>query len=162
MLFFRGLLGQVGPILISGGRAVSDCREAFVGTGFAIAVPERRQNLRDPLLGRGSQEGSAAIVRDLHTLARDPVAGVGKIQTRRSYAISRPDIFERFLTDGRAELDSNTAERAIRTRVRTRKNSLAGSNDVDLKSRTPPPSRTARRQWRGTGCFCTHPRSAAL
>ncbi|NRP75371.1 hypothetical protein ILFOPFJJ_06294 [Ensifer psoraleae] len=44
-LFFRGLLGQAGPILITGGRAVSDYREDFVGIDVAkrhnaIAVAE--------------------------------------------------------------------------------------------------------------------------
>lgn len=34
-LFFRGLLGQAGPILITGGRAVADYREAFVGIDVA-------------------------------------------------------------------------------------------------------------------------------
>jgi len=44
-LVFRRLLGQAEPILITGGRAVADCREAFVGIDVAklknaIAVAE--------------------------------------------------------------------------------------------------------------------------
>ena len=34
-LVFRGLLGQAEPILITGGRAVADYREAFVGIDVA-------------------------------------------------------------------------------------------------------------------------------
>ncbi|MCP1909567.1 hypothetical protein J2R96_002047 [Bradyrhizobium elkanii] len=40
------------------------------------------------------------------------------------YAVSRRAIFERFLTDGRIELDSNIVERAIRPQTITKKNSL--------------------------------------
>jgi hypothetical protein len=44
-LLFRGLLGRAEPILITGGRAVADYREAFVGIDVAklksaIAVAE--------------------------------------------------------------------------------------------------------------------------
>lgn len=45
------------------------------------------------------------------------------------YAIARRDIFERFLTDGLIELDSNIVERAIRPQTITRKNSLFAGSD---------------------------------
>ncbi|MBY3517410.1 transposase [Rhizobium laguerreae] len=45
------------------------------------------------------------------------------------YAISRRDIFERFLTDGRIELDFNVVERAIRPQAITRENSLFAGSD---------------------------------
>ncbi|MBB4284279.1 hypothetical protein GGE43_004563 [Agrobacterium tumefaciens] len=38
-------------------------------------------------------------------------------------------MFERFLTDGRVELDSNIVERAIRPQAITRKNSLFAGSD---------------------------------
>jgi transposase len=63
------------------------------------------------------QEISAVIVRDLFTFwqAMLPrVSGKSKLAEALRYAISRRDIFERFLTDGRVELDSNIVERAIR------------------------------------------------
>jgi hypothetical protein len=44
-------------------------------------------------------------------------------------ATSRRSIFDRFLTDGRIELDSNIVERAIRPQTITRKNSLFAGND---------------------------------
>lgn len=43
------------------------------------------------------------------------------------YAVARRVIFERFLTDGRVELDSNFVERAIRPQTITRKNSRAAT-----------------------------------
>ncbi len=63
------------------------------------------------------QEVSAAIVKDLFTFwqATLPrVSGKSKLAEALRYGISRRDIFERFLTDGRIELDSNVVERAIR------------------------------------------------
>ncbi len=45
------------------------------------------------------------------------------------YAVSRRAIFERFLLDGRIELDSNIVERAIRPQTITRKNSLFAGSD---------------------------------
>lgn len=63
------------------------------------------------------QERSAIIVRDLFTLwqATLPrVSGKSKLAEALCYAISRRDVFERFLTDGRIEIDSNIVERAIR------------------------------------------------
>ena len=42
---------------------------------------------------------------------------------------TRRAIFERFLTDGRIELDSNIVERAIRPQTITRKNSLFAGSD---------------------------------
>ncbi len=42
------------------------------------------------------------------------ISGKSKLAEALRYAISRRAIFERFLTDGRIELDSNIVERAIR------------------------------------------------
>jgi hypothetical protein len=55
---------------------------------------------------------SAAIVRDLFTLWQatlSRVSGKSKLAEALRYAVSRRDIFERFLTDGRIEIDSNIA-----------------------------------------------------
>ena len=58
------------------------------------------------------------------------ISGKSKLAEALHYAISRREIFERFLTDGLIELDSNIVERAIRPQTITRKNSLfAGSDD---------------------------------
>jgi transposase len=45
------------------------------------------------------------------------------------YALNRRAMLERFLSDGRIELDSNTVERAIRPQTITRKNALFAGSD---------------------------------
>jgi transposase len=78
------------------------------------------------------QERSAAIVRDLFTLWQTTlprVSGKSKLAEALRYSIKRRDVFERFLMDGRVELDSNLVERAIRPQAITRKNSLFAGSD---------------------------------
>ena len=48
---------------------------------------------------------------------------------RNGYATTRRAFFERFLADGRIELDSNIVERTIRPPAITRKNSLFAGSD---------------------------------
>lgn len=67
------------------------------------------------------------------TLPRIP--GKSKLAVAIRYATSRRSIFERFLTDGRIELDSNIVERAIRPQTITRKNSLFAGSDEGERSR---------------------------
>lgn len=58
---------------------------------------------------------SAAIVADLFALWQKTlprVSGKSRLAEALRYAISRRAIFERFLTDGRIEVDSNIVERA--------------------------------------------------
>lgn len=65
------------------------------------------------------QQTSAAVVAELFALWQKTlprVSGKSKLAEALRYAISRRAIFERFLTDGRIELDSNIVERAIRPR----------------------------------------------
>lgn len=77
------------------------------------------------------QERSAAIVANLFDIWEKELAKVsGKSKTAEAirYAITRRQSLERFLGDGRIEIDSNIVERAIRPQTITRKNSLfAGS-----------------------------------
>ncbi|WP_436004478.1 IS66 family transposase, partial [Rhizobium sp. LjRoot30] len=85
--------------------------------------PESRAALR--------QGKSAAIVADLFDLWERELGKVsGKSKTAEAirYALTRREALERFLNDGRIEIDSNIVERAIRPQTITRKNSLfAGS-----------------------------------
>jgi transposase len=85
--------------------------------------PESRAALR--------QAKSAAIVADLFDLWERELGKVsGKSKTAEAirYALTRREALERFLNDGRIEIDSNIVERAIRPQTITRKNSLfAGS-----------------------------------
>lgn len=97
---------------------------------WEIEETARGQNPQARVAAR--QERSATIVRDLFTLwqATLPrVSGKSKLAEALRYAISRRDVFERFLTDGRVELDSNIVERAIRPQAIIRKNSLFAGSD---------------------------------
>nr|WP_245331318.1 IS66 family transposase [Mesorhizobium sophorae] len=77
------------------------------------------------------QEKSAAIVASLFDLWEKElhkVSGKSKTAEAIRYALTRREALERFLMDGRIEIDSNIVERAIRPQTITRKNSLfAGS-----------------------------------
>ncbi|GAA5658272.1 IS66 family transposase ISRle3 [Brucella sp. NBRC 13694] len=77
------------------------------------------------------QEQSETIVARLFDLWEKELGKVsGKSKTAEAirYAFTRREALERFLTDGRVEIDSNIVERAIRPQTITRKNSLfAGS-----------------------------------
>ncbi|SFL65803.1 IS66 C-terminal element, partial [Loktanella salsilacus] len=57
------------------------------------------------------------------------ISGKSKLAEALRYAMTRREIFERFLIDGRVELDSNIVERAIRPQTITRKNSLFAGSD---------------------------------
>jgi transposase len=78
------------------------------------------------------QEKSAAIVTALFDLWENELprlSGKSKLAEAIRYALSRRAALERFLTDGRIEIDSNIVERAIRPQTITRKNALfAGSH----------------------------------
>jgi transposase len=78
------------------------------------------------------QQGSVGIVADLYDLWQKTlprISGKSKLAEAIRYAVSRRVIFERFLTDGRVEIDSNIVERAIRPQTITRKNSLFAGSD---------------------------------
>ena len=76
---------------------------------------------------------SRPLAADLHVwfeaqLARLPARGPTAVAIR--YALNRWDGLERFLDDGRIELDTNCVERAMRPVALSRKNALfAGSNE---------------------------------
>ena len=57
------------------------------------------------------------------------ISGKSKLAEALCYAMMRRDIFERFLSDGRIELDSNIVERAISPQTITRNNSLFAGSD---------------------------------
>ncbi|MBB4233069.1 transposase [Rhizobium mongolense] len=70
------------------------------------------------------QEKSAAIVSSLFDLWEKELGKVsGKSKTAEAirYALTRREALERFMTDGRIEIDSNIVERAIRPQTITRK-----------------------------------------
>lgn len=78
------------------------------------------------------QEKSMPIVAALFNLwaAELPrLPGKSKLAEAIRYALNRREILERFLHNGRIELDNNTVERAIRPQTITRKNSLFAGSD---------------------------------
>lgn len=94
---------------------------------------EDRVRGRDPESRRAArQEGSAAIVADLWSLWETElgrIPGKSRLAETIRYARSRREALERFLTDGRLDIDSNAVERAIRPQTITRKNALFAGSD---------------------------------
>ena len=88
---------------------------------------------KDPEARRAArQEQSAAIVAEFwpfweKELSR--ISGKSKLAEAIRYARSRRDALERFLHDGRLDIDSNAVERAIRPQIITRKNALFAGSD---------------------------------
>ena len=86
--------------------------------------PEQRRAIR--------QARSAPLVADLFAWLEQQLGRVPGGSTAAGairYALNHRDGLERFLEDGRAEIDSNTIERAIRPLVLGRKNALFASGD---------------------------------
>lgn len=86
--------------------------------------PQARANRR--------QQQSAPIVAQLFSLWEKELprlSGKSKLAEAIRYALSRRQALERFLADGRIEIDSNIVERAIRPQTITRKNSIFAGSD---------------------------------
>jgi transposase/predicted DNA-binding protein len=78
------------------------------------------------------QQIAAPAIADLFALwdkELPKLSGKSKLAEAIRYAIARRTILERFLHDGRIEIDSNIVERAIRPQTITRKNSLFAGSD---------------------------------
>ena len=114
---------------------VSGISQAATDTVIAMSELWR---IEDEVRGKNAEsravqrlEKSATIVASLFDLWEKELGKVsGKSKTAEAirYALTRREALERFLTDGRVEIDSNIVERAIRPQTITRKNSLfAGS-----------------------------------
>lgn len=86
--------------------------------------PQERAKMR--------QDQSAPIVAQLFTLwdrELPRLSGKSRLAEAIRYATSRRTVLERFLADGRIEIDSNIVERAIRPQTITRKNALFAGSD---------------------------------
>ncbi|KRR02234.1 hypothetical protein CQ12_18625 [Bradyrhizobium jicamae] len=87
---------------------------------------------QDPATRAARLERSTPIVSSLFDLWERELPRLpdkSKLAEAIHYALSRRAALERFLTDGRIEIDSNLVERAIRPPTITRKNALfAGSH----------------------------------
>ncbi len=95
--------------------------------------PSRRPSGQDPAARIAArQEKSAAIVAALFRPWENELpklSGKSKPAEAIRYALGRRAALERFLADGRIELDSNAVERAIRPQTITRKTSLFAGSD---------------------------------
>jgi transposase len=99
----------------------------------ALWALEERVRGKDAGTRRQSrQETSVAIVSALFGLWEKELPKLSrksKLAEAIRYALTRRASLERFVSDGRVELDSNTVERAIRPQTITRKNSLFAGSD---------------------------------
>ena len=78
------------------------------------------------------QDRSAVIVAELFRLWETQlprISGKSKLAEAIRYATSRRTALERFLDDGRIEIDSNIVERAIRPQTIVRKNAIFAGSD---------------------------------
>jgi transposase len=95
-----------------------------IETEIRGSSPEQRRTVR--------QADSRLLVSDLHQWFETQLAKLpGRSPTAEAirYALNHWDGLERFLEDGRIELDTNSVERAMRPIVLSRKNSLFAGSD---------------------------------
>ena len=81
---------------------------------------------------KARQEDSATVVADLFAMWEKELPRISeksKLAEAIRYALARRVALERFLADGRIEINSNIVERAIRPQTITRKNSLFAGSD---------------------------------
>jgi len=97
---------------------------------WAIEETARGHNPAERKFAR--QDRSAPIVAQLFALWENELprlSGKSRLAEAIRYATSRRVALERFLADGRIEIDSNIVERAIRPQTITRKNALFAGSD---------------------------------
>jgi transposase len=112
------------------------------GSPFASAVVKTMAPLwaiEDDIRGHGAElrasiraERSRPIVAELFAMLDRELprlSGKSKLAEAIRYTLSRRAALERFLADGRIEIDSNIVERAIRPQTITRKNALFAGSD---------------------------------
>jgi transposase len=109
------------------------------------------------------QAESKPLVTDLRVwfeaqLAKLPARG--PLAEAIRYALNHWDGLQRFLDDGRIELDNNSVERAMRPVCLSRKNSLFAGSDEQPESRGVPAS--GRRHRHGRGRHCARDRGVSL
>jgi hypothetical protein len=115
------------------GRTAPIAEEALRRIAALYAIKETIRG-KPPEVRRATRQArSAPLVADLFAWLDEQLARVpGGSTTAKAirYALNHRNGLERFLEDGRAEIDSNTVERAIRPVVLSRKNALFASGDT--------------------------------
>jgi transposase len=113
--------------------AVSRIATVSVERMSALWALEEEVRGRAPLARRAArQERSAPVTAALFGLweAELPrISGKSDLAKAIRYALSHRQTLERFLEDGRLDIDNNTVERAIRPQTITRKNALFAGSD---------------------------------
>ena len=112
------------------------------GSPFAGAVVKAMAPLwviEEDIRGHGADlrakiraERSSPVVAELFAMLDRELprlSGKSKLAEAIRYTLSRRAALERFLADGRIEIDSNIVERAIRPQTITRKNALFAGSD---------------------------------
>ena len=97
---------------------------------WAVETEVRGQHPDDRTSAR--RQASAPIIQELFLLWERELRRISqksKLADAIRYALSRQQSLERFLDDGRIDIDSNIAERAIRPQAITRKNALFAGSD---------------------------------
>ncbi len=120
--FFELTKGGTAPIAEEGLRRIA-----------ALYAVEAEVRGKPPDLRRAVRQAkSRALVEELFTWLEAQLARLpGRAPTAEAirYALNHREGLERFLDDGRIEIDSNVVERAIRPIVLSRKNALFASGD---------------------------------
>jgi len=112
---------------------VSHVATSTVERMSALWAVEAEIRGQDPELRRAARQArSMPIIAALWSgwdaeLRRIP--GSSKLAAAIRYAVTHRTALERFLHDGRLEIDTNTVERAIRPQTLTRKNALFAGSD---------------------------------
>ena len=112
---------------------VSHVATSTVERMSALWAVEAEIRGQDPELRRAARQArSMPIIAALWSgwdaeLRRTP--GSSKLAAAIRYAVTHRTALERFLHDGRLEIDTNTVERAIRPQTLTRKNALFAGSD---------------------------------
>lgn len=117
-------------------------RHAADGSPFAAAMLRAMAPLwvvEEDIRGHGAElrasiraERSHPIVAELFAMLEKELprlSGKSKLAEAIRYTLSRRTALERFLANGRIEIDSNIVERAIRPQTITRKNALFAGSD---------------------------------
>ena len=95
-------------------------------------VEDGIRGLDSAVRAAGRRERSAAIVAKLFALWEAELRrlpGKSKLAEAIRYAIARRQALERFIVDGRVEIDPNIVERAIRPQTIVRKNAIFAGSD---------------------------------
>jgi transposase len=121
---------QFYELHVSGASRIASASVERMQTLWAVEDEVRGQDAQARRAVR--QERSAPVVAALFKLWETEltrVSGKSTLAKAIRYALGHRDTLERFLDEGRLDIDNNTVERAIRPQTITRKNALFAGSD---------------------------------